>query len=82
MQTRLRVTFNPNYLDVPTVQALFYEAMDAGARYSRGFSPAPDTVTFTLYGRYTELSLRRLAGLLHHHDSFARLLVDGRLYLA
>ncbi|GAB2953068.1 hypothetical protein GCM10027048_17850 [Hymenobacter coalescens] len=81
MQTRLRVTFNANYLDVPTVQQLFYAAMDVGAQYSRGYSPAPGTVTFTLYGRYSALSVRRFAGLLHHHDSFARLLVDGRLYL-
>ncbi|WP_400191852.1 hypothetical protein [Hymenobacter sp. B81] len=80
MPTRLRVTFNPNYLDVPTVQQLFYEAMDAGARFSRGWSPAPAEVTFTLYGRYSALSLQRFRRLLHHHDSFARLLVDGRLY--
>jgi hypothetical protein len=82
MLTRLHVSFNPNYLDVPTVQQLFYEAMDAGARYSRGYSEAAATVTFTLYGRYTAVSLQRFARLLHHHDSFARLRVDGSLYTA
>lgn len=80
MQTRLRVTFNENYLDVPTVQQLFYAAMDAGAQYSRGFSPAPGVVTFTVYGPHTRVSLQRFWRLLHHHDSFARLLVDGRPY--
>ncbi|GAB3839228.1 hypothetical protein [Hymenobacter jeollabukensis] len=80
MQTRLRVTFNENYLDVPMVQQLFYAAMDAAADYSRGYSPARGTVTFTIYGGYTQVSLQRFGRLLHHHDSFAQLLVDGRLY--
>ncbi|KAA9332426.1 hypothetical protein F0P96_13210 [Hymenobacter busanensis] len=78
LHTRLHVAFNENYLDVPLVKALFYEAMDAGARFSRGWSDAPATVTFTIYGRYSALSLQRFQRLLHHHDSFARLLVNGQ----
>ncbi|GAA4373866.1 hypothetical protein [Hymenobacter koreensis] len=78
MQTRLHVTFSENHLDVLTVKALFYEAMDANARFSRGWSDSPTSVRFVIYGEYSGLSLMRFHRLLHHHDSLARLLVNGQ----
>ncbi|KUG09666.1 hypothetical protein ASU33_18430 [Solirubrum puertoriconensis] len=82
MQTRVTATFNENYLDVETVRRLFYECLDADARVSRGRNLGRNMVSFVVYGYRTEQSLFRFYRLLHRHDPFARLLVDGRVYSA
>lgn len=82
MQTRLHVTFSVNYLDATKVKALFYDAMDANARFSRGWSDSPTSVSFVIYGRYSGLSVQRFHRLLHQHDSLARLLVNGQVFTA
>ena len=82
MQTRVSAHFSENYLDAPTVRAMFYECLDTNVRVGRGWSNSPTCVAFVVYGRYTELSVFRFYRWLHQQDPFARLLIDGKVYVA